>query len=358
MPSLDDILGGVRVVAPVPGEEAVEEAPPLDGASASDEESASADTGEDDGEQPWGVVEMTLPSGIEVYYQAGPKRLYRIRQLLQPKEEFFEWREVRSMSKVSDVLDKAGLVHWAEKIGINLVQELLRKEHVSLADVLKFVPNEEKDPPWYGGDHLQTIGKTKKLTNYYMKDAAASRGTSVHSALEGWAATGDLANPDDFPEEEQGYVLGLNKFLRESDFQPRMSEVIVASVNHEVAGRFDLLGDIPAPVKLVTHLTRGLENEQRELIEACSGIVDLKTSKGIYNDHHFQVAGYKGCLVESGYTEPDKGFVLRTTRKGNYEVKEITADWIDFWFLLGLNESIDLMEQRQRERNAARKGKK
>lgn len=348
MTSLDDFLGGVKVTTPpAPPPEATAkdsgEEPVRREASASLAEPAT-------GSEPTGVVELELPSGIQVYYQAGPKRLYRLRQLLQPKEGFADWRQVPSMSEITKVLDKPGLVHWGEKVGINLVQELLRNRWADPEFLARFMPNEDNDPPWFGGSHLQDIGKAKKLTNYYMKEAAASRGTSVHSALEGWAMSGSLMDPDAFSEHEQGYVRGLNRFLTDSALTPRMSEVIVASVEHEVAGRTDILGDIPGEVKLVTHLARGTENPTLKPVPAGSVIIDLKTSKGVYEDHHLQVAGYKGVLVESGYEEPERGYVLRVTKHGNYELVEITAEWEDFWFLRGLYDGLQAMEERRRAR--------
>ncbi len=345
MAGLDDFFAGAKPVAPSsPG---VTTAPPRDQeAPASAEPAVPADEQSGD-DAPFGVVEIETPSGIQVYYQAGPKRLYRLRQLLQEKEEFFEWREVRSISKLSDALDKPGLVHWGEKVGINLAQEILREGWADHEFATRFVPNEDRDPPWFGGQQLLDIGKTKKLTNHYMKEIAADRGTSVHQALEGWAMSGTLADPHLWAEHERRYVVGLNKFLTESKIEPVMSEVIVASVTHEIAGRFDLIGRLPEEVSLIKHVMP--KSERRGQFPASERVlVDLKTSKGVYPDHHFQVAAYQGALIDSGYDPTEFQYVLRVTRDGRYEFIKVQAEWTDVWFLLGINESLHRIEQADR----------
>ncbi|MDH4104283.1 MAG: hypothetical protein OEV29_13025 [Thermoleophilia bacterium] len=352
MTSLDGFFAGAVPVATSAAATMPERAgttPPQEEARA--EEAAAAD-------EPSGVVEIETPSGIHVYYQAGPKRLYRLRQLFQEDKDFFNWTEVPSMSTVTKCLDKPGLVHWGEKVGINLVQELVRQGKVDLDYIKKFKPNDAHHPPWYGGEGLREIGNREKLTNYHMKDAAASRGNSVHQALEGWAMSGVLADPDVYPEHERGFVVGLNKFLSESRFQPTMSEVIVASIEHKVAGRFDLLGNIPEPVELTYHLTE--KNAYRKTFQPCSALVDLKTSAGVFEEYHLQVAGYRGCLIESGYLKDEAelptGYVLRVTLDGRYELVEVQAEWLDFWFLRGLYDALNGI--RDRSRAAAKKGAK
>lgn len=93
-------------------------------------------------------MEVT-PSGIPVYYQSKPKRLYRIRSadyggdisnldwLLEsaqrePGEDcgwsLEGWREVPSVTTVLGVLDKSGpLIWWAQGIAAEGVIELVRR---------------------------------------------------------------------------------------------------------------------------------------------------------------------------------------------------------------------------------------
>jgi hypothetical protein len=288
-------------------------------------------------EAPKGVVEITLPSGIEVYFQAAPKRLYRLRA-----SEDEEWIEVPSMSEVTKILDKPGLVHWGEKVGINMVQVALREGWYD-ADFAKKTVGEPGD--WFTGKHLQEIGKTKRLTNYYMKDSAASRGTSVHKALEYWATSGEMPNPADYDEIESGYVQGVVNFLKDSGVIPMMSEVMVGSINHRVAGRFDLLGNVPQDVEVYRHITEKGRGDKKSTLQSGTRIFDLKTSKGIYEDHMLQVTGYNGILKESGYPEAENvPSLVRVTDDGRYCVVDSLANWEDFWFARGLYDGIQRMK--------------
>lgn len=351
MAGLDDFLGGVTVAerpsgspAEADGESGPRAANPTSTRVPGDPQQEGLSTTE----EPRGVVQLELPSGLEIYYQEAPKRLYRVRQglLSGAQGDPIDWVEVPSISTITKILDKPGLVSWAEKIGVNLVQELLRNEWVDLDFVTQFNAGENPDPrkPWWGGAHLLEIGATKKLTNYYIKDAGAVKGQGVHDALEAWAMSGTLMDPDKFPETERGYVAGLNKFLTESRLQPLRSEVMVGSATHLCAGRFDLYGELPEAVELYTHITAKGRGDKKEWFEPGTELVDLKTTAGIYADHHLQVTGYQGLCVDSGYERPDHAGVLRVTLDGRYQYKRSRAEWEDFWFLRGLYDSLRRIE--------------
>ena len=97
-----------------------------------------------------GTVEVT-PSGIPVYYQSKPKRLYRIGPIVpdisddefaqeeaqylysdeslltEARAENTSWREIPSVTTVLGVLDKPALPYWGNKIGADGVLELVRR---------------------------------------------------------------------------------------------------------------------------------------------------------------------------------------------------------------------------------------
>jgi hypothetical protein len=327
MSTLDEFLGAAAV-APGPPSSEVEKP----------EEPVS--------DEPRGVVEIILPSGIEVYFQEHPKRLYRIRMHPDSEHEIpegvadigdpYAWREVVSCSTITGILDKPGLVHWGEEMGVKGMQELIVRGYVDLETVSK-----------WSVEMIRDVMKQKGLRHWQMRDKAGKRGTSVHKALEGWAMSGNIVDPELFPAEEQGYVVGVNRFIHESGLVPLKSEVIVASLLHGFAGRFDLFGKIPEPVKISTKLTRA-DIEHRSLVHPDTFLVDLKTSSGVFEEYHLQVAGYQGACIESGYEKPNQTAILRVSDTGKYEFVPGNAEWLDFWWAKGLYDSLQSIKERGR----------
>lgn len=101
-------------------------------------EAAAKDTpASSDSEPPFGVAETVTPSGIEIYFQAGPKRLYRIRDINiadSQRTPLTDWIEVASMSETLDILDKPALPFWGQRIGVRAILELIER------GLLKWVP--------------------------------------------------------------------------------------------------------------------------------------------------------------------------------------------------------------------------
>ena len=70
-------------------------------------------------------------------------------------------------------------------------------------------------------------------------------------------------------------------------------------------------------------------------------LVDLKTSSGVYEEYHLQVAGYQGACVESGYEQPEPDrHPAQVTLDGKYEFVQGKAEWLDFWLCKGLYDSL------------------
>jgi hypothetical protein len=85
----------------------------------------------------------------------------------------------------------------------------------------------------------------EKLTVNHMRDKAGDRGVAVHDAFEELGEDGHLARPTHYPEEEQGYVSGLWSFLNDVCPEPLAAEVMVGSVEHGFAGRYDIRLRVP-----------------------------------------------------------------------------------------------------------------
>ncbi len=176
-----------------------------------------------------------------------------------------------------------------------------------------------------------------KISCNHQRDKAADRGTNVHDALEQWARSNGefFPTPQNFPEEERPYVEGLLQFLDDAaGTKPVLCEVMVGSIEHGFAGRYDLVVEITEPVSLVSK-TYPKREAKREEIEPGRYLVDLKTSSGIYPTSHFrQLAAYELASVEGGYPKTDGQFVLHVTKDGKYEFVRSNATADDFLAVL------------------------
>lgn len=269
--------------------------------------------------EPVGVATSVTPSGIEIYYQAGPKRLYRIRDIQGVNVSDDDWIEVPSVSKINDELAAPGLTWWAMKIGVAGVLELLSQNAINTDD-LSLVTDQD----------LVDLLTKNKLTVNHVRDKAGDRGTAVHDALEVWATTGKLAPPNIFNEDERGYVVGLNEFLTDSGAEAQVSEVMVASMEHLYAGRFDLGAVIPNGAEVVTK-SYPKKPSKRERLEGGTWLLDLKTSKYVYKTAHLQLAAYDLAVRESYGTEYDHAGVIHVFPDGRYELvrcKATAEDWL------------------------------
>lgn len=285
-------------------------------------------------EEPWGVAQAVTPSGIEIYYQVGPKRLYRVRQPVGLSEgmwEYTDWVDVPSASTVLQVLEKGGLSWWGMKVGVQGAVALASGGHVDLDDV---------HPDCLDEVSTQVIEllKQHKLTVNHVKDKAADRGTNVHSALELYAETGTLPNPENYPENEAGYVRGLVRFLEDAQPVVEHSELMVAT--ELFAGRFDMVASLAGEGVVKTYPKRA------DKCEEVSGrwLLDLKTSKGVYPSYHLQLAGYEGAMEECGYGPVDQTGVVRVTDDGRYELVKGRATFEDFLAVLDVYRIIQRLE--------------
>lgn len=293
-----------------------------------------------------GTVEVT-PSGIPVYYQSKPKRLYRIggfdardytdseeamTALLQSASHANEedWREVPSVTTVLGVLDKPALVWWGQRIGMGGALELLR-EGVLRDDLDAMI------------DELTA----RKITVNHVRDKAGDRGQAVHDALENWARHGHMPDPSIYPEEQEGYVRGLVAFLRDvPSAEPEGAEVLVASSEHGYAGRYDLRIRTSKEHEVVVRRT-ATKVRKRALLPGLL-LADLKTSKGIYGSHSRQLEAYEQASVESGYEPTDGRGILKVSPDGTYEFVRSWATFEDFRVVLDVWNSEHAMAARKK----------
>lgn len=334
-------------VAPATPLTSTSEKPPVD---ARDDQSQTASPTSD---EPYGVATSVTPAGIEVYYQAGPKRLYRVwdGESYDMPEELAgrpagersapAFREVPSVSTILGVLDKsAALTWWGMKMGIAGLLELVTNGAVAWSGTgfRQYVAGlgpigEDADV-----DLIVDLLTTHKLTVNHVRDKAGDRGTSVHTAFEQWAADQRITpQPSVFPETERAYALGLATFLKELTLGgPReiKAEVMVGSVEHGYAGRYDLRLELEHDVELTTKIYPK-KAPVRKVFPAGRYLLDLKTSKRPYPTHALQLEGYEAASIECGYEPTDHRAVVHVTDDGRYELVPTSATIDEFLAVKG-----------------------
>ena len=284
--------------------------------------------------EPEHVTSLT-PNGIEVFYSWAPRRYYKLCYRggnRPPFEEEGVWVEVPSVTKVLDVLDKSGaLTWWGMKVGVKGVLRLVEQNKLDVLAGHECV---------YLTDAVIAFLTQEKLTVNHVKDKAADRGTNIHKAFEAWAVDPSFRpDPNVYPENEQGYIRGLNSFLGDlgpvDDIQ---AEVMVGSVEHGFAGRYDLRLNLGEAVMVVKTFPK--RKPQHDLIAPGKYLLDLKTSKSVYDSHALQLAAYEMASVECGYGPTDYRAVVHVTEDGRYELVRTHAAPEDFLSILQAHQTM------------------
>lgn len=270
--------------------------------------------------EPTGVRQVITPSGLELYKQDGPKRLYRVNGEDRPS--------------VTEVLKVLGipLQWWGMEIGVRAVQELSRRLDSAYAVL-------EQDPDTV----VQMLTAEKLTVNHDFAKEATKKGTNVHKALEAFAENGIAPDPRFYPEGEQGFIQALVNFINDANPQSLHSELLVGS-RDGWAGTLDWVANIDGEVVTKTY-------QQREDVRThVSGkwLLDAKTSsekpgkpKSVYPSYHLQLAAYWRGMGECGYGVPDMAGVIRLTNDARYELVECRAIYQDFVDVLTVSRIIE-----------------
>ena len=169
-------------------------------------------------------------------------------------------------------------------------------------------------------ESVKNLMKIHGLRTTDQRNSAGDRGQNVHDALELWAKNGVPPQPAVYALEEQGYVSALADFLVDSGAEAVRSEVMVASPKHKYAGRYDLDTQIPNGAEVVVKTFPKMK-DIRMRISGGLYLLDLKTSKEVYDTHFIQLEGYEAARIECGYPPTDFRGVIHVTEDGRYELR-------------------------------------
>lgn len=297
------------------------------------------DTGIEFKEDPEGVISRT-PSGLEVYYQWKPKRLYELRHVESDgsvDSVHDGWTRVPSVTTVLDVLHAPALTWWGQSIGIQGILTLIERGRITTEDLATMVAN----PTEFDVERLSNLLTAEKLTVNHVRDKAGERGQSAHDLFERWARTGAIPDERIVPLAEQGYTLGVKKFLADSGLVPDDAEVMVGSLEHLFAGRYDLRAHFEKDARVVARRMDSGRLHYTEIPAGTTVLGDLKTSKHVYEKHFIQLEAYEGAGVEDGYEPTDARAVLHVFPDGGYEFVRSDARFENFLGILAAHQAME-----------------
>lgn len=221
-----------------------------------------------------------------------------------PKRRYLlDGQVVPSVTQILGVLAKPALPWWGMTVGVDGLCQLQRQG---------------VEIPWADPEGACKLLTEYRLTVNHVKDAAATRGKSVHDALEAWATSGTVPRMSDFPADDRGFVQALAKALMAVQPECLSTEVMVGSGEHRYAGRYDLTCRVDGAL--------------------CR--LDLKTGKRVYDEALLQLAAYELAAVEMGEEPSERLLVLRLGTDGDYELVESHATGDQF---LGVKRAFDAL---------------
>jgi hypothetical protein len=202
---------------------------------------------------------------------------------------------------LGSAIPKPALVPWASNAIANFVINRLHADNGTIhADQLIHDLNDLNTsatrPRRITSSGIDNVGHSAILAGvpYAERDAAANRGTEVHTLGSGLASGLEL----DVPDAIAGHVGHYLNFL--DQWQPTSALLEVPGINHRwrYAGRFDMHAYFSA---LPTWLAERLNQDYGH------GLIDLKTSRsGVYPETALQLEAYRNfdTILVDGAEQP------------------------------------------------------
>jgi CRISPR/Cas system-associated exonuclease Cas4 (RecB family) len=205
--------------------------------------------------------------------------------------------DLRSVTSYQDEMAKPALIGWAA----NVTAEYF-KDHLAL------IKSGEMDPTQMP---VETIVKEAKAHHKMMQEQAMDLGSAVHKAVEDYFRFGPV------PEDEVVRVLARAAevaIVKDLDFTLNNCELEVYS-RDGYAGTLDLVG----MVKPKGHRRAKL------------AVIDLKTSKAVYEEYKMQVAAYAHAYEEMTGNKVELAIIQRIDKQTGFADKPVImsrATWL------------------------------
>lgn len=184
--------------------------------------------------------------------------------------------------------------------------------------------------------------KRMKAAPYADRNAAAAQGTRVHKLAVPLLHGKEIA----VPQELRPYVEGYVRFLDVFDVRPILSEFVVVSHTHGIAGTGDLLTDLGNTDDAVREAWPEIPDDVLARL-----LIDIKTArKGVYGDVALQLAGYRYADVyidEYGNEQPVPAVhgcgVVWLPGDGDFKLVPVTAGRAQYRSLLYAQQVADFV---------------
>lgn len=230
---------------------------------------------------------------VKLYFDPA-KHLYTV----DDEENGQKDERVLGVTSINGVIGKPALMYWAVGEACAFVESNLAVG-VALDEV-------QKAELIAGMKRAHTIRKTK----------AADIGTMIHEWVEKYAKAkihGDKLPDLPVNEQMRNAVQAFLRWEEKMNVKFHLSERKIYSRKHKFAGTLDLEGEVAGKL----------------------GIIDIKTSSGIYPEMAFQTSAYLKARAEETGKDYLERWIVRIGKDGVLEVKQFLDHERDFEAFLG-----------------------
>lgn len=219
-----------------------------------------------------------------------------------------------SVTTILQSLAKPALVNWAGKVNREAMCEAAAEFYL------------EQTAPLSGDKFRSLLWRRveKRVFHNEQARAAADLGTLAHERCE-WTIKKIMGEPVGAdPIEVARKVAGadqasidkslhasvaFDRWVAENNVEPLMTEVVVSHHRHGYAGTADLVAGVNGVV----------------------GVVDLKTSSGVWPEMYLQLAAYRIAMIDDpSMPDPEQAWILRLPKKeSDPEFEAVLVDNLD-----------------------------
>jgi hypothetical protein len=265
---------------------------------------------------------MTAVNGVRAgAFPASEGRMFYGKPLVYREtthEYFWAGEKIPSVTTILGRLAKPALIQWAANMAVDYIEENWEIVH---NDSIEIKP---------------AVFAAARKAHRVKKETAADVGTYTHAYAQDCLKANRLlpvpisedlqgefektkAPPEMIPKLIEGVRLGCDGFgnwFRKHEVHTIEVERQVVSAQHLYAGRCDFYGRIDGKL----------------------GVLDIKTSGGVYEDYWLQLTAYQGAITEEKpVNEPVKNWVLhldKNTGAHKLHARDLSAPMVHAWIAL------------------------